>query len=123
MRFDGVSYDISERKQAEESLRFQLDLTRSITDNATTAIFMMDDKSRCTLMNPAAEQMTGFKFEEVKGGILHDFIHHHHLDGTPYPMHDCPIDRALLEHFEVRDHEDVFIRKNGEFFPVLCNAV
>jgi PAS domain S-box-containing protein len=104
------------------SLRFQLDLTRSITDNATTAIFMMDHKSRCTFMNPAAEQMTGFKFEEVKGGILHDFIHHHHPDGRPYPMPDCPIDRALPEHFEVRDHEDVFIRKNGEFFPVLCNA-
>jgi len=122
VRFDGVNYDITERKQAEESLRFQLDLTRSITDNATTAIFMMDDKSRCTFMNPAAEQMTGFTFEEVKGGVLHDFIHHRHPDGSPYPMPDCPIDRALPEQFEVRDHEDVFIRKTGEFFPVLCNA-
>jgi PAS domain S-box-containing protein len=122
VRFDGINYDITERKQGEESLRFQLDLTRSITDNATTAIFMMDATSRCTFMNPAAEQMTGFKFEEVKGGILHDFIHHHHPDGKPYPIHECPIDRALPEHCEVRDHADVFMRKTGEFFPVLCNA-
>ena len=118
----GAALDTAERKRVEESLRFQLDLTRRITDNATTAIFMMDDKSRCTFMNPAAEQMTGFTFEEVKGGILHDFIHHHHSDGRPYPMSECPIDRALPEHFEVRDYEDIFVRKSGEFFPVLCNA-
>jgi len=122
VRFAGVSYDITERRRVEESLRFQLDLTRSITDNATTAIFMMDDMSRCTFMNPAAEQMTGFTFEEVKGGILHDFIHHHYPNGNPYLMPDCPIVRALADHFEVRDHEDVFIRKNGDLFPVLCNA-
>ena len=115
-------YDSTKLRRAEERLRFQLDLTKSITDNATTAIFMMDDKSRCTFMNPAAEQMTGFAFEEVEGGILHDFIHHHHPDGRPYPMPECPIDRALPEGGEVRDHEDLCFRKNGEPFPVMCNA-
>ncbi|WP_164101015.1 PAS domain S-box protein [Candidatus Laterigemmans baculatus] len=122
VRFIGTVLDVTERKRGEESLRFQLDLTRSITDNATTAIFMMDDRSRCTFMNPAAEAMTGFTFAEVGGGVLHDFIHHHRPDGTPYPMSECPIDRALPEHFEVRSHEDVFFRKNGEAFPVMCNA-
>lgn len=114
--------DITERKQAEQTFRFQLDLTKSITNNATTAIFMMDDRSRCTFMNPAAEAMTGFTFQEVEGQILHDFIHHHHADGRPYHVSECPIDRALPEHFEIRDREDVFIRKNGESFPVMCNA-
>ncbi|MDZ7637012.1 MAG: PAS domain-containing protein [Bryobacterales bacterium] len=37
-------------------------------------------------------------------------------------MPECPIDRALPERFEVKDWEDLFIRKNGEFFPVICNA-
>ena len=118
----GSTRDITERKEVERKLREQHDLTRTITENATTAIFMMDDKSCCTFMNPAAEQMTGFAFEEVNGEILHDFIHHHHPDGSPYPMSECPIDRALPEHFAVVAHEDVFIRKNGEMFPVLCNA-
>lgn len=105
-----------------EALRFQENLVQLITENATTAIFMMDDKSRCTFMNPAAERMTGFAFEEIRGGILHDFIHHHHPDGRPYPMPECPIDRALPEEFDVVGHEDIFIRKNGEFFPVQVNA-
>jgi PAS domain S-box-containing protein len=113
---------IDSSREAGRKLREQYDLTRTITDNATTAIFMMDDASRCTFMNPAAERMTGFRFAEVAGGILHDFIHHHHPDGRPYPMLECPIDRALPEQFDVVDYEDVFIRKSGEFFPVLVNA-
>jgi PAS domain S-box-containing protein len=123
-RYGVVCYycDSTKLRQTERELRFQLDLTKSITDTATTALFMMDDNSRCTFMNPAAVAMTGFSFEEVQGGILHDFIHHHHPDGRPYPMPECPIDRALPEHGEVRDHEDVFIRKSGEYFPVLVNA-
>jgi PAS domain S-box-containing protein len=122
IRFPGVVIDITEKRKADDRLRFQLDLTKSITDNATTAIFMMDAKSRCTFANPAAEKMTGFRLEELRGQLLHDVIHHHHSDGTPYPIEDCPIDRALPEQTEVRDHRDVFIRKNGEFFPVFCNA-
>lgn len=118
----GISRDITDIKRMEADLRFQLDLTKSITDNATTAIFMMDDKSRCTFMNPAAVEMTGFTLKEVECGILHDFIHHHHPDGSPYPVQECPIDRALPERFDVIAHEDVFIRKNGEYFPVLVNA-
>jgi PAS domain S-box-containing protein len=117
-----VFRDITERKQAETTLRYQLDLTRAITDNATTAIFMMDRKSRCTFMNPAAEVITGFTFEEANGQILHDLIHHHHPDGRPYPMPECPIDRALPEKFDVFGHEDMFIRKDGTFFPVMCHT-
>jgi len=115
-------YDTSRLRRAERDLLFQFELNRNITANATTAIFMMDEHSRCTFMNPAAERMTGYAFSEVDGGILHDVIHHHFPDGRIYPVADCPIDRALPERFDVIGHEDVFIRKNGEFFPVAVNA-
>src|SRR5699024_1353275 len=84
--------------------------------------FMMDHKSRCTFMNPAAEAMTGFTFDETNGQILHDLIHHHHPDGRPYPMPECPIDRALPEKFDVLGHEDAFIRKSGALFPVMFHT-
>ncbi|HWQ33549.1 MAG TPA: PAS domain S-box protein [Blastocatellia bacterium] len=118
----GMVQDITARKQIEERLARQLSLTQTITDNATAALFMMDRSGHCTFMNPAAERMTGFTFEEIRSRPLHEMIHHHHPDGRPYPMSECPIDRALPENFDVRAHEDVFIRKNGEFFPVLCAA-
>lgn len=122
VRFPGVVIDVTEKKLADQQLRFQSDLTKSIMDNATTAIFMMDSQSHCTLVNPAAEKMTGYTLDELRGGPLHSFIHHHRSDGTRFPAEACPLDRALRDRAEVREHHDVFVRKNGEFFPVCCNA-
>ncbi|HTE19877.1 MAG TPA: PAS domain S-box protein, partial [Armatimonadota bacterium] len=97
-------------------------LARTIADNATAALFMMDTRGRCTYMNAAAEAMIGYRLEEIRDLPLHDAIHHHHPDGRPYPLAECPIDRALPEKNQVRRHEDVFIRKDGAYFPVLCAA-
>jgi PAS domain S-box-containing protein len=114
--------DISAEKRAELELKQQSDLLGTITDNATGALFMMDERGHCTFMNPAAEAMIGFSLDEIRDRPLHDAIHHHHPDGRPYPIHECPIDRALPEDFSVRAHEDVFFRKNGEMFPIVCAA-
>jgi PAS domain S-box-containing protein len=119
VRWFGVAINIEALKRAERKLQEQLELTRTITDNATQGIFMMDPNGFCTFVNPAAKKMFGFEWEEICARPLHELIHHHHPDGRPYPMSECPIDRALPENFDVREHEDVFIRKNGEFFPVL----
>ncbi len=114
--------DITDQKRAEDALEYQSYVTRTITENTTAALFMMDEKGRCTHMNPAAEAMIGYTLEEIREIPLHDAIHHHHPDGRPYPMAECPIDRALPEDFSIRAHEDVFIRKDGSFFPVVCAA-
>ncbi|MBD1397408.1 CHASE domain-containing protein [Pontibacter sp. JH31] len=97
-------------------------LKQIITDNATAALFMMDASGYCTFMNPAAEEMTGFTFDEIRKKPLHDMIHHTHPDGNPYPLEECPLDRALPTNNNMRAHEDVFIRKNGEFFSVTVAA-
>ncbi|HEX4948829.1 MAG TPA: PAS domain-containing protein [Blastocatellia bacterium] len=111
-----------EAQLAGERLRQQLELTQTITANTTAALFMMDNQGFCTFMNPAAEQMTGYTLAELRTRPLHEIIHHHHPDGRPFPREECTIDRALVENHTVRAHEDVFIRKNGEFFPVTCAA-
>ncbi|WP_347157627.1 CHASE domain-containing protein [Pontibacter chitinilyticus] len=97
-------------------------LKQTITDNATAALFIMDARGYCTFMNPAAEEMTGFTFEEITAKPLHYMIHHHHPDGTPFPIEECPIDRALPTNNNMRAYEDVFIRKDGSFFNVTCAA-
>ncbi len=118
----GVSTDITQRKQAEESLARQLYLTRTITDNSTQALFLLDERGFCTCMNPAAEAMFGFTWDEIRTKPLHEMIHHHYPDGRPYPVSECAISRSLAGGCPLREHEDVFIRKNGEAFPVLVAA-
>lgn len=118
----GVVVDIHERKLAEEALLRQSHLTRTIADNATSAMFMMDQHGYCTFMNSAANRLTGYSFEEISQKPLHYMIHHSHPDGSFFPIEECPIDRALPENFDIRAHEDTFFRKDGSAFPVSCAA-
>lgn len=118
----GVVVDIHERKLAEEALIKQSHLTKLIADNATSAMFMMDQNGYCTFMNSAANQLTGYNFEEISQKPLHYMIHHSHPDGSFFPMEECPLDRALPENFDIRAHKDTFFKKDGSSFPVSCAA-
>ncbi|MEI6945805.1 PAS domain S-box protein [Paraflavisolibacter sp. H34] len=115
--FAGSLTDISERKKAEEKLESQNVLINTITNNTLQALFLMDDRQYCTYMNPAAEQMTGYSVAEVQDRPLHYYIHHTRPDGRHYPIEDCPIERALPSRNQTRG-EEMFVHKNGHFFPV-----
>lgn len=90
-----------------------------VLDNATVAIFLMDDRQHCAYMNRAAEVLTGYTLEEVRAldKPLHDIIHHTHPDGRPFPLHECAIDRAFPERNRM-EGEEVFVHKDGSFYPV-----
>jgi PAS domain S-box-containing protein len=117
-----TSRDITERKRVAGALQEAHALLQTITDNATIGIFMADRQNRCTFMNPAAEAMVGYSFAEIAGRGLHELVHHHRPDGTPYPLSECVIGQSVLQLRELRGHEDVLVRRDGTFFPVLCNA-
>ncbi|XXX75537.1 PAS domain S-box protein [Sorangium sp. So ce134] len=119
----GCNVDVSDIRRAEEAFRVQHRLVRTIAENATLGLFMMDARQRCTFMNPAAERITGFTFDEMKASDrpLHDIIHHTRLDGSPYPVEECPIDRALPRKSQEQG-EDAFVRKDGSFYQVAFTA-
>ena len=112
--------DVTEQKRAEEALQQQLAINRTITDNAASCLFMMDKRGRATFMNPAAEKLTGYVLGEIRDMPLHDAIHYRHPDGSPYPMSECPIDNAQAKLVSMSGYEDVFVRKDGSLFPVVC---
>ncbi|HZI18500.1 MAG TPA: PAS domain-containing protein, partial [Pyrinomonadaceae bacterium] len=58
---------------------------------------------------------------EVEGRPLHYFVHHTKPDGTPFPLEECPIDRALPENNQEQG-EDIFVHKGGHFYPVFFTA-
>ncbi|WP_205665278.1 PAS domain-containing protein [Caldimonas tepidiphila] len=94
---------------------------QDLCENATVALFVMDEHQHCVYMNGAAELLTGFTLPEVQGRPLHDFVHHHRPDGTPYPLAECPIDRAAPQNNQ-QQGEEVFIHKDGHFYPVAFTA-
>jgi PAS domain S-box-containing protein len=95
-------------------------LKQTITDNATAALFILDSRGYCTFMNPAAEEMTGYSFEEMQQQSLHDMIHHKHPDGSEFEEEDCPIRKALKQKQAIRALEEVFVRKDGSYFDAMC---
>src|SRR5215217_8070960 len=111
----------NKRKRAEEALQYQLGLTRTITDNAAESLFLCDTEGRVTFMNPAAEETFGWRREELLGEVLHDRMHHHHPDGRPYPMSECPLVKVFESGRTLRDHEDVFFRRDGSAVDVACS--
>lgn len=85
------------------------------------AVFLMDEHQHCVFMNKAAERLTGYDFEETTGRPLHDVIHHTYPDGSPFPLSECAIDRAFPEKAGTQG-EEVFIHKDGSFYPVAFTA-
>ena len=114
--------DVTHRLIVEERLRRQSELTRLITDNATSAIFLLDEDGRCRFSNPAAELMTGYGSDELAGQTLHDLVHARASDGAGVSQGNCAILTSIRKAREVRDHEDIFYQKDGTAFPVICNT-
>ena len=112
--------DITDRKRAENALRYQLDLNQSITDKATDSIFINDAQGRVTFVNPEGRRVFGYAEDELMGRHLHDVIHHSQADGQTYPMHACPLCQVYDTGQVIRDHETIFFRKDGS--PVHVTA-
>lgn len=110
--------DASITKNGSEYYRRQLE---AVSNNATLALFIMDENQRCVFMNPAAEELTGYKMDEVREKPLHDYVHNKKPDGSHYPLAECPIDRVFPQNFQEQG-EELFVHKDGSFYPVSFTA-
>ncbi len=102
----------------EQRVVAQTQQLKTITDNATSCLFMIDLEGKPTFMNPAAEKTTGYTLQEIKDKDLHEVLHHSYPDGTYYPKNDCPIMSSVKSLQSIKDMEDTFVRKDGTFFPI-----
>ncbi len=114
------TWDAVERLRAEAARREGEALAQTISDNSTQALVLMDHRGYVRYANAACLEMTGFEGEEIRSRPVHDLLHHHYPDGRPYPSAECPIEEARAARAIVREHEDVFFRKDGSAFPVVC---
>jgi PAS domain S-box-containing protein len=122
IRVFGVVVDVTERTLAEQNLERQERLLRTITDNADSALVLLDLDGRITLMNPAFTRITGYTETEVEGKTAHELVHYRYPDGRPFPIEECPIDRSYWNLKATSGIEETFVRKDGTLFPVVVSV-
>ena len=118
----GMFVDITERKNAEHQLRQIASFDEAVMGNMGEGLYTVDSNGNVTSMNPAAEKMFGWLFEELRGRRMHDVTHYKHPDGTPFPAEDCAGFQVLHSGQKLVGQEDVFIRKDGTFFDVVYSS-
>ncbi|MBF0381400.1 MAG: PAS domain S-box protein [Magnetococcales bacterium] len=125
VRMVGTVQDITEEKQASQTINKLHNFNRLILNSVGEGIYGIDLDGKTTFINPAGAAMLGWKPEELMGKVQHDVIHHHFQDGSLYPRVDCPT-YTVLKGGEVQFVDNEFFwRKDGSNFPVeyTCNPI
>lgn len=123
--WDGLLVDISDRKQAEETLRISQERFAGILEIANDAIISVDLNQRISLFNQGAEKIFGYKADEILGQPLEQLlpsrfanVHNHHVynfgqsSGKARRMGGVETHRPLGERGEIFGR-----RKDGSEFP------
>lgn len=113
-----IARDITERRQAEESLKKLSRKNESILAAAGEGILGLDTKGHHTFVNPAAARTLGYSVEELIGKRSHELWHHTKPDGSPRPVEECHIYATLKNGAVHHETGDVFWKKDGSSFPV-----
>lgn len=74
VRIAGSLVDITHRKTAEMALKSEQEMLKAITDAAQDAILMIDQHGKICFLNPAAERIFGYSFNEMMGQNLHELL-------------------------------------------------
>src|SRR5262245_48807961 len=129
IRFVGSGIDITDFKRAEEALRQSeaesrrlLEFQEAVMANMGEGLYAVDTQGFVTYMNPAAERLFGWTSAELLGQKMHDRTHYRHADGRPFPIEECAGFHVLHEGKALKDYDDLFIRKDGTFFPVVYSS-
>lgn len=105
--------DITEQKRAEEKLSKQLVLTKGLTDSMLDGVSVLDKDGTQLDVNPAFCQMTGFHREEIIG-MKPPFAY---WPPEEYSNILSAFQKTIAQGYG--NFELVFMRKNGERFPVI----
>ena len=116
-------HEILQRSPVDEkTLHESEERFRCAMNSTAEGLYTLDTQGKVTYVNSSAETMFGWTSAELLGKRMHDVTHYRHPDGTPFPASQCPGLQVLEKGVQLRDHRDVFIRKDGTFFPVVFSS-
>ena len=112
---------LAKLEAANHALANMSELNSVLLASAGEGIYSVDLNGVCTSANPAAKKLLGCSEAEIVGHDQHARFHHHRPDGSVYSKEDCPVSQTLRDGL-VRSAEDVFIRQDGSWLPVLLTV-
>ena len=107
IRIDGITRDITARKEAEEKHRQSEDRYRQIVETAQEGIWTIDENEKTNFVNKKICEILGYSSEEMMGKGLYDFMDE---KGRAYAI-DCMERRrnGVKENLDIR-----YITKTGQ---------
>jgi PAS domain S-box-containing protein len=108
--------------EAERQLRAARNFSRAVTDSMGEGVCALDVDGLLVYMNPVAEAMLGWTFDDVVGQPMHELIHTEQSCGGHRHADECPILLTRETGEVVRIEDDIFLRRDGTSFPVAYTA-
>lgn len=87
-----------------------------LADTVFTGIYCLDNRGKLAFINDRALKILGYEKFELLNQNVHNKIHSH-----KYPLEQCPVFNVVKSGIPYQG-EEIFIRKNGETFPVKVKA-
>lgn len=106
--------DITERRQAEEALRFSAERWNTTFDSISEAVCLLDRDFRVQQCNRAMTALLGRPAAELVGHRCWDLMH-----GTSQPLPPCPTTAMFLSHHR----ETLEIEMGGHWYHVTADPI
>ena len=110
--------DITEKKRAQEERNQVAKQMEMLLESTGQGIYGIDLQGNCTFINRATCELVGYRPDEALGRNMHDLVHHHKLDGSVYPVDQCPVFRAFKKGEGCCIDTEVIWRRDGNPIPV-----
>jgi len=111
--FSTVTHDISERKKAQEALRFSEARYRALFSDNPTMIFTLDAEWAILSANPFAASQLGYTIDELEGQSVLNLFHEDDRAAVAEQLLGCLKNSGQVHRWQFRK-----IRKDGELLWV-----
>jgi PAS domain S-box-containing protein len=94
-RMVGTAQDITGRVEGDRQQTQLAAHIKSLLESTSEGIYGLALDGRCTFINPAGAALLGYAPDELVGLPMHAQVHHHHANGTPFPIETCRVHHLM----------------------------
>lgn len=99
-------------RQTMEALRQSEKKLSDITSTIGEGVCVLDENGLLTFVNPEAENLLGWKEDELLGKKINEVIYHPSPNGSDNEGKDDPLLKVIKEGKVYKNHDDIFITKD-----------